>query len=260
MNNGMQVNQIVTIVLSLLDCEDLFGLVGFDGFHLLFTLGGLLVEGVELFGVKDNLLNLGLLVNLLAVLFPKEPAGLRGLSLALLGGDLLPGLDLGQELLDLGYGLLVRHELAGGGKDLGDLLFGLLQYLKEELSLLFLPLELVEVALDHAVAEGLYLDHLLPQVLELLARPQLLVRHELIGLVDLAQHLLQARNFKAGHLLGGAVVVLSMVFPYLDVGGHVHGGNLLILPDLGLSAARQLGLALNIWYRKVGVLLFLLNE
>ena len=58
--------------------------------------------------------------------------------------------------------------------------------LEQQLSLFLVELKFIEVFLEQTVAHRLECEHLLFQVLELLTRPHLLIRYELIRLVDLS--------------------------------------------------------------------------
>ena len=173
---------------------------------------------------------------------------------------LLLGLYLKQESLDFGDGVEEVDIFTRGLEDVGDVLFALLDGFEEQLALLLVVLEAVEVLLEDAVAEWLDSNHLLFEVLELLGGVHLLVWDELIRLIDLPQQLLQVRDLKTRHLTRGLKEVLGVIFVDLDIGWHVYGGYLFVLPDLGLARSRQLSATLNVRDSKVWVPLLLLNQ
>lgn len=51
-----------------------------------------------------------------------------------------------------------------------------------------------------------------------------------------------------------------MILVDLDIGGHIDGGDLFVLPDLGLARPGQLSASLDVGDSEVRVPLFLLNQ
>ncbi len=67
-------------------------------------------------------------------------------------------------------------------------------------------------------------------------------------------------DLKARHLTRGLKEVLRVILVDLDIGRHVDGGDLFVLPDLGLAGPGQYSATLDVGDSEVWVPLLLLNQ